>query len=89
MSESNDALQALQASVATLKQTVDASAGREVGDTTLRLPTAGALRADVAPRAVRAPPFPAPSTASRTRRARPRRRPLARLYSLPPRPASM
>ncbi|RQV24319.1 hypothetical protein DF039_07730 [Burkholderia cenocepacia] len=33
MSESNDALQALQASVATLKQTVDANASRQAGDT--------------------------------------------------------
>ncbi|MFP3504087.1 hypothetical protein [Burkholderia sp. SIMBA_062] len=41
MSDSNQALQSLQASVDSLKQAVDANASRQAGDTAVLLPGSG------------------------------------------------
>ncbi|WP_175885302.1 hypothetical protein [Burkholderia sp. BCC0044] len=49
MSESNDALQALQASVATLKQTVDANASRQAGDTAVLFTVVSLMLAELPP----------------------------------------
>lgn len=49
VSESNDALQALQASVATLKQTVDANASRQAGDTAVLFTVVSLMLAELPP----------------------------------------
>ncbi|HEF5870607.1 TPA: hypothetical protein SAY52_001179 [Burkholderia cenocepacia] len=49
MSESNDALQALQASVATLKQTVDANAGSQASDTAVLFTVVSLMLAELPP----------------------------------------
>ncbi|MGU7853756.1 hypothetical protein ACV22X_13550 [Burkholderia orbicola] len=49
MSESNDALQALQASVATLKQTVDAHASSQAGDTAVLFTVVSLMLAELPP----------------------------------------
>ncbi|MBR8211517.1 hypothetical protein DF142_08350 [Burkholderia cenocepacia] len=49
MSESNDALQALQASVATLKQTVDANASSQAGDTAVLFTVVSLMLAELPP----------------------------------------
>ncbi|KVL28617.1 hypothetical protein [Burkholderia sp. MSMB1835] len=49
MSESNDALQALQASVATLQQKVDANAGSQAGDTAVLFTVVSLMLAELPP----------------------------------------
>ncbi|NTZ10703.1 hypothetical protein [Burkholderia metallica] len=49
MSESNDALQALQASIDNLKQTVDANAGRQAGDTAVLFTVVSLMLAELPP----------------------------------------
>ncbi|KVD42414.1 hypothetical protein WS61_01150 [Burkholderia sp. ABCPW 11] len=49
MSESNDALQALQASVATLQQKVDANAGGQAGDTAVLFTVVSLMLAELPP----------------------------------------
>ncbi|WP_269510814.1 hypothetical protein [Burkholderia sp. IMCC1007] len=49
MSESNEALQALQASIDTLKQTLDANASREAGDTAVLFTVVSLMLAELPP----------------------------------------
>ncbi|WP_423383058.1 hypothetical protein [Burkholderia sp. LMG 32019] len=49
MSESNEALQALQASVDHLKQAVDANAGRQAGDTAVLFTVMSLVLAELPP----------------------------------------
>lgn len=49
MSESNEALQALQASVDSLKQVVDASASRQAGDTAVLFTVVSPMLAELPP----------------------------------------
>ncbi|MPV68485.1 hypothetical protein [Burkholderia sp. BE17] len=49
MSDTNDALQALQASVDSLKQTVDANAGNQAGDTAVLFTVVSLMLAELPP----------------------------------------
>ena len=49
MSESNDALQALQASIDSLKQAVDANASRQAGDTAVLFTVVSLMLAELPP----------------------------------------
>lgn len=49
MSDTNDALQALQASVDSLKKTVDANAGSEAGDTAVLFTVVSLMLAELRP----------------------------------------
>ena len=49
MSDTNDALQALQASVDSLKKTVDANAGSEAGDTAVLFTVVSLMLAELPP----------------------------------------
>ncbi|AOJ27297.1 MULTISPECIES: hypothetical protein [Burkholderia] len=49
MSDTNDALQALQASVDTLKQAVDANAGSQAGDTAVLFTVVSLMLAELPP----------------------------------------
>ncbi|WP_193102880.1 MULTISPECIES: hypothetical protein [unclassified Burkholderia] len=49
MSESNEALQALQASVDSLKKTVDANAGSQAGDTAVLFTVVSLMLAELPP----------------------------------------
>ncbi|KVL28439.1 hypothetical protein WT41_12335 [Burkholderia territorii] len=49
MSESNDALQALQASVDSLKQSIDANASRHTGDTAVLFTVVALMLAELPP----------------------------------------
>ncbi|NTY37145.1 hypothetical protein [Burkholderia diffusa] len=49
MSDTHDALQALQASVDSLKKTVDANAGREAGDTAVLFTVVSLMLAELPP----------------------------------------
>ncbi|RQS14830.1 hypothetical protein [Burkholderia sp. Bp8998] len=49
MSESNDALQALQASVDSLKQVIDANASRQAGDTAVLFTVVSLMLAELPP----------------------------------------
>ncbi|WP_175946065.1 hypothetical protein [Burkholderia pyrrocinia] len=49
MSDTNDALQALQASVDSLKKTVDANAGRQAGDTAVLFTVVSPMLAELPP----------------------------------------